>query len=363
MDSLVDDFKTIVTNDNFTILVINPIHVNDNFVVNENIIKNIIEKINDANIKRVTTDSKNFTSDIVEGLELESNKTSINTTILHEEEQYIWQMCYIDEYKKNDKERKLYNELNHIASFLTQDKKTIYGKTVLFCSKVNDLGSCDNASMSINNILQLLKKKLSHIGCTITQNGKVHEFEYTDTLKDLFDQPENWKFYETSIYGTSGFHLQLFYDHSDGSSTSEVFAQTGSSTSEVKHINKLASVLCNKKMFGNVKVICKSSEHNFVDIDSSLLLRLRNVLRGPLTYRNVEEKYNTDEKDDRKLKIVKNRWWILKSKEKELKINKCWVCDNDKLIYLCGGCSRLWYCSKACQKSDWTNHKLDCTLH
>jgi len=34
-------------------------------------------------------------------------------------------------------------------------------------------------------------------------------------------------------------------------------------------------------------------------------------------------------------------------------------CNNDGK-HLCGGCGETIYCSKECQKSDWSNHKLDC---
>jgi len=305
----------------FTILIVDPKIVNNNFTQDDKIIDNIIEKINDAQIKIVETDDINFTSDIVEGLELKDNKIPINTTIIREDEDKIWQMCYI--------ETNIHK--NHIASFLTCDKRTIYDNCVFFCSKINGKGSCDNTSMSIDDILQLLKKQKTVIGCTITVNKQIEEFQYNSLQIKT-------KIKEVDIFG---FQLQIFYD-------------------DDKLVNRYASVLCNTKIYGNVNVISKTHDLNFVDITRATLLRILNTLKLPLEYRSiVEEK---DEKDERGLMIIKNRWWNLRKKEQEKKINKCWNCDTNIELRTCGGCYRLLYCSKKCQTKDWKTHQYDCNM-
>lgn len=45
---------------------------------------------------------------------------------------------------------------------------------------------------------------------------------------------------------------------------------------------------------------------------------------------------------------------------KSNKLQTCHVCAQHA-TELCSGCKRVYYCSKACQKTDWKNHKLSCT--
>lgn len=305
----------------FTILVINP-H----------------DDINDVkDVEVITTDNTNLSSDIVIGLNNVETKLPIHSTILQENEDgVIWQMCYIEHDEKTEK-------LNNLASLLTQDKKNVLGKTVIFCAKINSIGSCDDISTTIDDLKKLINSVQHHIGCHVLQNGKIKEFTYDNDLKNVID--DDSKYYDTSIF--SHFNLQIFYNKN-----------------ETKNINKLATLLCNQKVYGDVKIICKTNEYTFTDLNKTLLLRLRNVLRLPKEYHKLDEKYTQIEKDSSKRPIIKNRWVVLNEKEQEFKINKCWTCcNNDVNLLVCGGCYRLLYCSDKCRRIDWNNHKKDCNMY
>jgi hypothetical protein len=278
-------------------------------------------------LKIINTDTKNFTSDIIENI-LATPQTSINTAIIYEDEDIIWQMCYMDDNT---------NPINHIASYISQDKKTIYGNVVLFGSKVNELGSCDEYSITTDDLLKLIKRRQIHIGCNISISKQITEFTYDNTLQQI--NLEELTLYEFQLYGASGFNFQLFYDNN-------------------KTINKLATCLTGIKVYGNVILISKSDEHTFVDVNKSTLLRLINVCKCPIEYHQSHENESKIERDNKKLLIVKNKWWYLKKRELEI-TSCCWVCKNKSKL-LCSGCHRLRYCSPECRLIDWHRHQREC---
>jgi hypothetical protein len=47
--------------------------------------------------------------------------------------------------------------------------------------------------------------------------------------------------------------------------------------------------------------------------------------------------------------------------EKNYKYNHCGISRNNvAVLYECIVCTRAWYCSRRCQKSDWSQHRLIC---
>jgi hypothetical protein len=38
----------------------------------------------------------------------------------------------------------------------------------------------------------------------------------------------------------------------------------------------------------------------------------------------------------------------------------CWVCKEGEARQVCGGCKNVRYCSRGCQRQDWTRHKPEC---
>ena len=44
----------------------------------------------------------------------------------------------------------------------------------------------------------------------------------------------------------------------------------------------------------------------------------------------------------------------------ERRKKECKVCSIVKEVKSCSGCKRVYYCSRACQRKDWSAHKLEC---
>jgi len=293
----------------------------------------IVSTPNDNDAKLIETNDEMFTSDLVDNLNADPDKSLIDTIIIHEDEDIIWQMCFLDEKTIKDK------KVNDIVSALTLDRQTIYGNAIIFGSKVIEDGSCINTSMTIDDLKRLQTLRQVHVGCTITMNGNIEEFKYDPALKDI--KLEELSICPVRLFGESGFYLHMLYNR------------------ESKEKNKIASMIAMEKIVGNVYIISKISEHVFTDIDKNTLNRLIKICKFPKTCRQIED--SKEERNEKKLLIVKNKWFWLKKKESLLKnkFSKCYVCDNDS-CKICSGCYRLHYCSSKCQTLDWPNHKNDC---
>lgn len=278
----------------------------------------------------VETDSDNFTSDIVLGIgEKLCQKHPIHTNIIHEERDRIWQITHVE---SNDEK-----QINHFISGLTPNKKTIYENVILFCSKVNDIGSCETLSVTEADAKQLAYLKTHHVGIRIEDNT-ISEFKF----EELSISSEVYEYFPTVLFG---FDLEIY--------VKKKF--------ETKKVNKFASSLVKKRVYDDVYIVHKIGEYSYGDIDLKLINDLKSLYHTPIDLQVITDDDMKHEKDSRNLTIVKNRWWMLRKKLNEFrnKIGKCWCCNKyTKLI--CGGCYRLHYCTTTCQEQDWENHKNDC---
>ncbi len=288
--------------------------------------------INNDETKIIETDDTNFTSDIVEGIGVDiCKKSSIHTSVIHEEYDKIWQISYINDTNEDN--------INHTASLLSLDNKTICYNVILFCSKVNDNGSCDTMSITIDDLKQLVQIKKQHIGCHIDIKNMISEFTYSNISDVISDK---YEYYPTTLFG---FDLELYSEKKN----------------ESKIVNKFMSSIVKKLMYGDVYIIHKLGEHTYGNINIKLLTELKQLYHTPINLQIITDKETEVERDTRGLLVVKNRWWMLKKKMNEFKdkIGKCWIC-NEYTKLTCSGCYRLHYCSKECQRKDWNNHKDDC---
>jgi hypothetical protein len=381
----------------FNILSINPSDKIDFTKPLEEITKQITDTLN-----IVETNSVMFTSDIIHNIDAKP-ESHCNTIIIEEDEHVVWQMCYVDIDEKKMKplnpesniplsesnsnsppsdsnsnsppsesdsnsppsesdsnsppsessaqrvdepsvvQRNEMSGLpripvNHIASFINQEKKHIYGPVVFFGSKVNDKGTCENMSVTFDDLLNIIKRRKNYVGCGIMSNNKIIEFDAS--VADTKDM----QCYEFQLYGSSGFSFEMFYKNDINNIP----------------INKFATILSKKKIYGNVLLLQKSSEHNYVDITKDTLRRLIKVCRSPIQYHESQTDESNVERNDKGLLVLKNRWWFLKKREKEFhdKFTQCWNCTN-KFKLTCTGCYRLRYCSEECRKKDWAEHNCN----
>jgi hypothetical protein len=309
--------------------------------------------LNDApNI--IQTTNKLLTTHIGQYVKASLDKKSvIHTAIIDETETHIYQLCYLDETKNGDmiennplsnikEENKKENKenLNKLASKLMINKQCIYGDAVFFRSKLTEDGSCLTDSITIDDYNNVINKRDAHVGCFI-EGTTMKKIIYTSPEKLQID---NWLLHSSQIFGGRGFNLEFVYEGKG-------------------IVNKFASVLAGIIIKGSCYVLARYGEEVYDDISTKTLERLYNVCKSPLSYRNVTDEEMAEKKNNKNLPIVKNRFYILKTRECELgnKFGMCWVCGAASTT-VCTGCYRLNYCSKNCHQLDWSTHKEDC-LH
>lgn len=305
-------------------------------------------KILDSKIDVITT-SKSGDDDIYDMAKyvgIQENYKELGTCgvfiIIHETEHVIWQLLYYDDPKQQKDEN-----INHIASLLNPKKNTIYGKVVIFCSKVVEDFTCVPLSASISNLKEIINSRSEYSGCLVSSNGEIKEIKIND-IKELESLIKKTKINSRTckLFGSSGFFLELYYSE------------------EYKILNKFATTISSDQLIhGMVFILLKYNEYCYETLDKNLLLRFYNLCTLPLHYRDsLSEDDMKSEKNMYGLPLVKNKWFILKNKELELKnkLNLCWTCEKRSKLKLCTGCYRLRYCSRKCQIDDYPEHKEDC---
>jgi len=287
-------------------------------------------------------------------------KTLINTAVVDETETSIYQLCYIDEKKNNitqinniQLEQESNDEkknLNYLASKLTINKQCIYNDCVLFKSKLTEDGSYMDDSTTIQDYNNIINKREIHIGC-FSMHDRIKKITFTDPKKLEID---NWFLHSNQIFGGNGFNLEFVYQHNN---TNKI------APCPRAPVNKFASVIAGIVIRGNCYILSKYGDEQYDDISIEILMRLYNVCRSPLSYKNISDEEMAPKKNNKNLLIIKNKYYFLKGREAGLehKFNKCWVCNIASKL-TCTGCYRLNYCSKECQIIDWkiNNHKEDC---
>lgn len=211
---------------------------------------------------------------------------------------------------------------NGLASCLAQDFKTIFGECIILSTKwVNDAYQYD--SITINDIVSVLYKKIFHTGVSYSPDNKMEKYTFavTPSLSDHV-------LLTAELYG---YYLILFVPNT------------------TNKLNKAMTKLYGKRLiYDNVLVFLRNGEEEFGDIDNDILEKLLVVSEGKLSNRNVEV-------DPRQ-----NRYYEL-SKRCEKFEKKCQGCNEVfPVSFLCGGCHRVRYHDRECQVKDRDNHVTEC---
>jgi hypothetical protein len=294
--------------------------------------------INNNEINSIDTDEKLFLSHIGQHLgatEPENKDCVINTVVIEETESCIYQLCYLD-LKTSE------CELNHLATKLMINKQCIYGSAILFKCKIQDDGTCCNDLMTINDYNKILYNRDHHTGCYVSVTGDIIEIEYE--LPNKLEYIDNWLIHQEQLYGGNGFSLEFVYENKG-------------------NVNKIASSISSILIRGNCYILSRYGDEIYNDIGRNIINRLYKVCRTPLLYHKIMND-ETKFEEINKLPIVKNKFYMLHKRMRELnnKFTTCWTCDNE-IKHICGGCYRLRYCSRECQKNDWQNHSDDCSYN
>lgn len=246
----------------------------------------------------------------------------------------IYQIGYLD-FKENDI-KTTDDDVNGIASCLTIGKILINGNAVLLKSVYNNDYTCSTGSITIEEIASMLYKNFAHKGVLLEDDSW--------KIVDYYLSP-------TEILGEDVEYLEVpLYLHN----LIICYKKTGED-----YINKLGTQISGKyKLKGKLLLISKSTNTEFIDIDSDTFEMILCASAGPYWKRSLT-KEETDEQTINNRRVIINRATLLKKRTTNLQ-NKCNRCEKTENLRKCTGCYRVYYDNSTCLKEDWDRHKDDC---
>ena len=277
---------------------------------------------------------------IIDNIKL--SKTQLgSTTFCHEDANYVYELCHIKQDNNDDKQDR---PINGISSYLAIDKKEIYGSVALIKSKILENNTCIHATVSIDDICNILYQKIVHMGLKISASGDISEYKFVeDPMENENIDINEYRCIEIAVLG---FNFLVVID-----------------TKSTK-INKKITILFGKHIVcGDVYIACKITEHCYSSIDTTTFNKLIDVLHGPLSSRELKSHENIDRsrKNDQLPKIM-NNFCILQNRYKDLISNGflCENCGKKETCLTCTKCYRIKYCSNKCQSNDKWIHEREC---
>jgi hypothetical protein len=325
--------------DSFKIAIIKPNNVVLNHLVNIiDVIKNYVEL--------VEVNSETMMETVVDTIKLNTELMG-STTICKEDDKFVYQLCHLNMAENEGTNNE--EDFNAIGSYLVMGNKKIYGSCVLICSSILNSGLCSTSNVTFENIINILSTKIIHCGIMVSVDNTVEDIHFINDPMENYsdDQIKNYKWMEVSILK---FNLLVFIQ----------------SVPTKDIINKKGTRLVGTyRVHGDIIVVSKSSEDEYIDIDKKLFNDILSVCGGPLSSRTLKEDEKMDGERIDNLPVVQNRFCLLKKRLALYNQNRC---DNCSEIYdnnnnICTGCYRLSYHNEQCQKNGWESHKLDCTFN
>ncbi len=268
-----------------------------------------------------------------------------DTNTCYEDLDSIFQLCHLS-MKTNGLDEDE-SKVNGISSYLVVGKQRIYGPTVLICSKIKEDGLCEQASFCLDDIVNIIYKKLKFTGIMVKSDGSENELQfYENPIEECFEgDMENYAYVEVPL---CKFNLVMFYKKP--------------STGVDQVLNKKATKLYGyNKIYGDVILTELRTENEFSSLDIETYKKLLIVSGGSMKERIITQEESREGEEIERLPIVINRYRILENRVLKYK-EKCYNCKEeiiDKSL-VCAGCFRVKYDSKDCQLKHWNEHKIDC---
>lgn len=229
-------------------------------------------------------------------------------------------------------------ESNRLASLLTINGMEIDGVAVLSAVSPDlERGIDSLLSVTMDDIRYMIRAKTHHWGVKIDPdcNVDLEAFEF----EDVQVAPDGYKPCEYSV-----FKYNLF-----------MYAEPGE---EGKSLNKRATIILGRKVYGDVYVGHKLQENLYGDLSCD---ELNKIISMSAQERSKVDMTSEELEDEEKngLPVIKNRFKILRDRWVKYRD----ICNNcpKPAKSRCGKCYQLRYCSPHCQKQDWIFHKKYCT--
>lgn len=338
MESAQDTTKQIQKCDNlkYKIAIIQP---NECKISKENI--NDIGQIIGDHVEIIEVTHDKLPEIITNTIGMIPEKVMGDTSTVYQNDKYVYDMCFVDpEQNKTDPDESKYNE---IATHLIIDNQKVYGNVVIMRSRITDDKICEPDEFTYDHLLELLRSKTVHIGLFIPTKGNISEYQfYKDPVENLeVAKMQKLGYVESTI---SKFNLLAFFPIDDN----------------VYEINKRVTRLLNRKVYGDVYLISRSTEATYEDLTYELYDKLDSISWGHTSERNLTTA-ETEESEKDGLPIISNRYTILETRM-QTNYRKCSNCAITKIdkVSVCTGCYRVLYCTKKCQMQNWIEHRKDC---
>jgi hypothetical protein len=275
-------------------------------------------------------DSCHLMDEIYSTLKMKPNYLGDTDTVYENDEEMV-QMCYLS--LENNNEAEDLDQINSLGSLFLQKK--VFGTVIILYSKINQQDyKCYSENIDNHILASIYYAKHVHVGI-YTLNNNISEYGYfTSPLQHKSLKKDDQ--YMVTKFNIFNFYLNAFYKKESD-----------------EPVNKIASRIIGKKVFGPVIFCAKCSETEYIDLDENLFMELYRKSCGPLKRRIVENpKYV-----DHQLQKINNGYCILKVTKEHDECNHCKKTTN---LSICTGCYRVYYDSKECQQKDRCFHKDEC---
>jgi hypothetical protein len=269
-----------------------------------------------------------------------------STDICYQDDKLVYQLCHYEPEKDKITDTDL---INKISTHLVITKPNVYNNTVLICSKINpETNTCEPQSISsLDEISDLLYKRLVHTGVIIKTSGEYEIKEFCNSPIELLDNLDDYSYIELNIIS---FNL-LF-----------IIKKTNKDNNDIN--KKATRLLGNKKVNGDVLITMQLDNNNrdYGSLDINIIKKLLKLSSNKLDSRKLKD-YEESEEQINNLPVVKNPYTILRDRLKNYK-KVCNYCNEQVNVgeYLtCSGCYRaIYHKDLECNKLDWDKHKLEC---
>lgn len=195
-----------------------------------------------------------------------TEKQTGHTTRCSESSSHIYDICHTIQDKHYTGK-----DANYVASRLAYGHLNIYGNCVIIKSKINTDGSCSTDNITIDDIVQILRRKFVHKGIMINTNDTINEITYMCNPAERLTpkEIENIKGFEYQFLNYV-FGLYIFLHPPD------------------TIINNNASLISNKHVVGPAMLTLRSIDGELVDIDENLYTQIITTIKDGGFSRNLE---------------------------------------------------------------------------
>jgi hypothetical protein len=216
----------------------------------------------------------------------------INTTNIHEEENYIYQMCHLSTYTECEDTTNINKKIkslkkNGIATILCDNMQNVYGKSIVLKYKINSDYSVTLNDLDFIDFVKLFTNKKINRGVYIAVDGDLKEIEYIGNPLSWifpFEKTQNYKYYEKEIIG-------------------KIFMFFIEIKPTIDKVNKFASSMYNSHIKGNVYITVRNKIDDitvtnpvYYNISTDLIYKLKKLMEDT-NFSTEQELFDYDHKN------------------------------------------------------------------